>query len=272
MTIIVKNLTHIYMKGTAFEKKALDDINLKIKDGEIVGIIGHTGSGKSTLIQHFNGLLKPSYGNVSIDSNQTNKINQVGIVFQQPEYQLFEDNVYNDIAYGLKKKDTPIEIIDKKINEIMKIVGLSNDVLNKSPFELSGGQKKRVAMAGILILEPKILVLDEPAAGLDPQGREDIYRLIQNLHKEKKITIILVSHSMEDIVTLVDRLIVMNDGKIEMDGTIKQVFENLNRLENIGLKAPQIRYFMRELKKLIPNLNENIFTVKEAKEEIRKFL
>lgn len=278
MSILIENLSYVYMKDTPFEKKALKDINIKIDDGEFVAIIGHTGSGKSTLIQHFNGLLKPAAGKVIINGIDTVSRNlkelrkDVGIVFQYPEHQLFEETVYKDIAFGLQKSGLNDLEIKERIQSVIQTVGLPEDALEKSPFELSGGQKRRAAIAGILAMNPKILVLDEPTAGLDPKGRDEIFSFISKMHRELDITIILVSHSMEDVAKLVDRVIVMNKGLIEMDGTAAEVFKDAERLENIGLSAPQITYLMKKLKKVIPGINENIFTIKDAKEELIKYL
>ncbi|WP_010246754.1 energy-coupling factor transporter ATPase [Acetivibrio cellulolyticus] len=278
MAIKVENLSYIYAKGTPFEKKALDSINIDIADGEFLGIIGHTGSGKSTLIQHLNGLLKPAGGSIYVEGfgisrkNTKELRNQVGIVFQYPEHQLFEETVFKDIAFGLEKRGIEKVKIEEKVNEVIQTVGLRDEVLFKSPFELSGGQKRRVAIAGVLVLEPKILVLDEPTAGLDPKGRDDIYELISNLHKKLGITVILVSHSMEDIARLVKRVIVMNMGAVEMDGAPSEIFKQAERLETIGLSVPQITYFMKKIKNYIPEINENIFTVNEAKAELIKYL
>lgn len=278
MSIQVKNLTYIYMRGTPYEKKALDNINLHIDDGEIVGIIGHTGSGKSTLVQHFNGLLKPSSGSVHINGEDISKKGtevlrrQVGLVFQYPEHQLFEETVHKDIAFGLQKRGFSEEEARIRVIEALRAVGLGEDILDKSPFELSGGQKRRVAIAGILVLEPSVLVLDEPTAGLDPRGREEIFALIKGLHREKGMTVILVSHSMEDIAKNVERVIVMNSGKIQIDGPAGEVFGSIELLESMGLSAPQVTYLMKRLKSLIPDLNEKVYTVREAKDELKKHL
>jgi len=266
------------MKGGPFEKTALYNINMKIDDNEFVGIIGPTGSGKSTLVQHFNGILKPTSGKVYINGMDTTGSSlkelrkQVGIVFQYPEHQLFEETVYKDIAFGLKKMGLKEDEIEDRIYNSVDAVGLSKDVLHKSPFELSGGQKRRVAIAGILVMNPSILVLDEPAAGLDPRGRDEIYNLVVELHKKKGLTVILVSHSMEDIARLARRVIVMNKGQIEMDGQVEEVFKNAEKLESIGLSIPQVTFLMKKLKTVIPELNENIFTVDDAKKEIAKYL
>lgn len=278
MSIKVENLSYVYMKGTPFEKKAIDNVNINIDDGEFLGIIGHTGSGKSTLIQHMNGLLKPASGKIYIDGvdisgkNTKELRNQVGIVFQYPEHQLFEETVYKDIAYGLERRGFDNLTIESKVKKAAQTVGLPEEVLLKSPFELSGGQKRRVAIAGVLVLEPKIFILDEPTAGLDPKGRDDLFELILNLYAKRNITVILVSHSMEDIARLVKRVIVMNRGTVEMDGPPSEIFKQWERLEEIGLSVPQITHLMKKLKNYIPELNENIFTVAEAKTEIMKFI
>ncbi|HHW00724.1 MAG TPA: energy-coupling factor transporter ATPase [Clostridiaceae bacterium] len=278
MSIVIENLSHIYMKGSPFEKVALNDINLRIGEEEFVAIIGPTGSGKSTLVQHFNGLLKPTQGRIIVNdievtgSNLKELRRQVGIVFQYPEHQLFEETVYKDIAFGLHKQGLDTKEIDKRIRKTIKMVGLNEDILEKSPFELSGGQKRRVAIAGVLVMNPKILVLDEPTAGLDPKGRDEIFSFILQLYKEMHMTIILVSHSMEDVARLAKRVIVMYKGKIAMDGYPGEVFSKAEQLESMGLSAPQISYLMRKLKKIIPEINENIFTISEAKKEIMKYL
>lgn len=278
MSIIVEDLTYTYMKGSPFERTALKNVSLKIGPGEFVGIIGHTGSGKTTLVQHFNGLLKSTSGRVIVNGMDTSSKNlkelrkQVGIVFQYPEHQLFEETVYKDIAFGLQKQGLEGREIENQVNDAMNAVGLSNDILQKSPFELSGGQKRRVAIAGVIAMSPRILVLDEPAAGLDPRGREEIFALISRMHKERGTTIVLVSHSMEDVARLVDRVIVMKNGSIEMDGSTCEVFKNTERLESIGLSAPQVTYLMQRLKRIIPGIKTDIFTLEGAKEEILKYI
>ena len=278
MSIIIEDLSYVYMKGSPFEKMALHNINLKIESGEFVGIIGHTGSGKSTLIQHFNGLLKPSAGKITLNGMDVSGKNLkelrklVGIVFQYPEHQLFEETVYKDIAFGIIKSGIPSEAMDQQIKNVIKTVGLTEEVLEKSPFELSGGQKRRVAIAGVLVMNPSILVLDEPTAGLDPKGRDEVFAFITRLHKELNITIVLVSHSMEDVAKLVDRVIVMNKGSIAMDGLTRDVFKQTDELENMGLSAPQITYLMKRLKTVIPELNTEVLTIAEAKNEIKKYL
>ncbi|MGI6668531.1 MAG: energy-coupling factor transporter ATPase [Acetivibrionales bacterium] len=278
MPIVVENLTFTYMQGTPFEKTALKNINLRIEDGEFLGIIGHTGSGKSTLIQHFNGLLKPISGKVVINGLDTSGKNlkelrrHVGIVFQYPEHQLFEETVYKDIAFGLRRQNVPEDEIRRIIMEVIAVVGLDESVLEKSPFELSGGQKRRVAIAGVLAMKPSILVLDEPTAGLDPRGRDEIFGFITEIHESMGITVILVSHNMEDIARLVDRVIVINEGKIEMDGPVDEIFADVERLEDIGLSAPPVAYLMRELKKTLPGINDRVYTVAAARDELLKHL
>ena len=278
MKIEIKNLTHIYKKGTPFEKKALDNISLDIEKGEFVGLIGHTGSGKSTLIQHLNGLLKPDSGQVIIDGESIftkgtdlRKIRKkVGLVFQYPEYQLFEETVYKDIAFGLKNYKISEEEADSKIRDAIRLVGLDESVLDSSPFDLSGGQKRRVALAGVVAMEPEILILDEPAAGLDPLGREQIFGEIKNLHREKNITIILVSHSMEDIARFADRIVVMHEGCVIMDDSVGQVFKNAGQLADTGLDIPQITKILNGIRALGYDVKEDIFTVEEAAEELIK--
>ncbi|HOJ09479.1 MAG TPA: energy-coupling factor transporter ATPase [Clostridiales bacterium] len=274
MSIIIEGLSYIYMKGSPFSREALEDINLKIDQGEFIGIIGHTGSGKSTLIQHLNGILKPTAGRVIVNGIDTSGKalrelrKQVGVVFQYPEHQLFEETVYKDIAFGLKQSGVDPARIDRKVREVLEVVGLQEDILEKSPFELSGGQKRRIAIAGVLVMEPSILVLDEPAAGLDPKGRNEIFKFIRELYDDSGITVILVSHNMEEIAKIVQRVIVMNNGRIEMDGSIKEIYNNVERLESIGLSAPQITYLMKKLRKVYPDIEDNIFTVEEARKEI----
>ena len=278
MSIELENLTHIYMKGTPFEKKALDNITLRISDGEFVGIIGHTGSGKSTLVQHFNGLLKPTSGKVTVNGIDVTRGDlkelrkHVGIVFQYPEHQLFEETVYKDIAFVMVKMGFDDDRIKRNINWALNLVGLDEDILEKSPFELSGGQKRRVAIAGVLVMEPNILILDEPTAGLDPQGKNEIYGYIQNLHRQTGNTVIIISHNMEDIAKIAHRVIVMNEGRIELDGSVATVFREADRLESIGLTIPQISVFIRKLKKIVPDIREDIFTIEDAKNELFKIL
>lgn len=281
MSIRVENLTFKYMPDTPFEKLALDDINLEIKKGEFVGLIGHTGSGKSTLIQQLNGLLKPTSGNIYIDDEcitkkgvDMKKIRQkVGLVFQYPEHQLFEETVYKDVAFGPKNLGLSDDEILKRVKRALEIVGVDfEENKDKSPFDLSGGQRRRVAIAGVLAMEPEVLILDEPTAGLDPRGRDEILNEIKNLHNEYKMTVILVSHSMEDIARLVDRLIVMYKGKNILTGEPREVFKNIETLENIGLGVPQVTYLSRELKKRGFDIREDVITVEEAMDEILKYI
>ncbi|MDU1443328.1 energy-coupling factor transporter ATPase [Clostridium cochlearium] len=281
MSIKIENLTHIYMQGTPFEKKAIDNVNLEIKNGEFIALIGHTGSGKSTLIQHINGLLKPHSGRIVIDDIDITKKEvkmsevrkKVGLVFQYPEYQLFEETIEKDIAFGPKNLNLSEEEINKRIKRVMNIVGLDYEKnKDKSPFELSGGQKRRVAIAGVVAMEPEILILDEPTAGLDPKGRDEILGEIKDLHKEYNMTIILVSHSMEDVAKLATRVLVMHKGKCILDGAPSKVFNEIDTLESVGLAAPQVTYLMRNLKEKGFNISENIFTIEQAKKELLKIL
>ena len=281
MSIKIENLTHIYMPKTPFEKKALDDVNLYIEDGEFIALIGHTGSGKSTLIQHLNGLLEPSSGKILVDNIDITEKGvklsdirkKVGLVFQYPEYQLFEETIEKDIAFGPTNLGLSHEEILVRVKRAMEMVGLDYEKYKDvSPFELSGGQKRRVAIAGVIAMEPKVLILDEPTAGLDPKGREDILDQIKKLHDEYKMTIILVSHSMEDVAKLAKRIIVMNHGKVALQGEPKNVFKEIDTLEEIGLGVPQVTYLMRELKRRGFNVSDEVFTVEQGKEELLKML
>lgn len=281
MIIEIKNLNYIYNPNTPFEKKALDNINLKVKQGEFIGLIGHTGSGKSTLVQHLNGLIKPSSGDIIVDGiNITKKdINlkeirqKVGLVFQYPEYQLFEETIYKDIAFGPKNLGLSEEEVRNRVKESMETVGLDYELFkDRSPFELSGGQKRRVAIAGVIAMQPKVLDLDEPTAGLDPHGRDEILGEIQEIFIKRGITIILVSHSMEDVAKLVDRILVMHNGKIDMDGSTREVFKKSYELEKIGLGIPQITKFMKEYRAKGHDINDDILTVEEAKVELLRYL
>lgn len=280
MLLKIENLSHTYMKGTPFEKKALEDINIEINEGEFIGIIGHTGCGKSTLVQHFNGLLKPESGNIYINDILVNNSNvkemrkKVGLVFQYPEYQLFESTVYKDIAFGIKNEKLSQEEEQSRVLDAVKKTGLSEDILERSVYDLSGGQKRRVAIAGIIVMNPQILVLDEPAAGLDPAGRDEILGFAKKLRDENGITVILVSHSMEDIAKLADRVIVMNDGKIEMMGTPKEIFRNNKRLNEIGLSVPQMSLVFNKIAESLPEMgvNSDVYTVEEATAEIFRLL
>lgn len=282
MSIVIKNLTHIYNEGMPFASKALDNISVEIKDRDFVGLIGHTGSGKSTLIQHLNGILKPSSGEIFINEfnitdpklNLTDVRKRVGVVFQYPEYQLFEETVEKDIAFGPSNLGLEADEIKVRVKESMEAVGLDYDVYkDKSPFELSGGQKRRVAIAGVIAMKPEVLILDEPTAGLDPGGRDEIFELIKKLHRENNITIILSSHSMDDMAKLAKTIIVMNHGKIEFIGTPREVFKsNTNRLKEIGLDIPQVLELALKLREKGFDIKEDILTVEEAKEEILRVM
>ena len=276
MAIIIHELEHRYEDGSAGEKVALHDVNIKIEQGEMIGLIGHTGSGKSTLIQHLNGLLKPSSGAVFYDGKDINDSDfskkklrsKVGLVFQYPEYQLFESTVIDDVKFGPKNIGMDSLKIDMNSFEALKQVGIGEDLLDVSPLELSGGQKRRVAIAGVLAMEPEMLILDEPTAGLDPSGRDEILDLVAKLHKERNLTVILVSHSMEDVARYVERLIVMNHGTVAFDATPGEVFSHYKELEKIGLMAPQVTYVMEGLARRGVTLPHNAITVQEAVDSI----
>lgn len=281
MIIKAENLTHIYGAGTPFEKKALDDVSISIAKGDYVGIIGHTGSGKSTLISHFNAILKPTGGKIFVDGEdlwQKDKMKRiktrfkVGLVFQYPEYQLFEDTVYNDIAFGPKNMKLSKDEIDLRVMKAIEFVGLDKSFLDKSPFELSGGQKRRVAIAGVMALEPKVLILDEPAAGLDPKGRDEILSRIKDYHKQTGSTVLLVSHSMEDIAENANSILVMNNSKCVMHGTVPEVFERSRELEQMGLDIPQITKVFISLRDMGYKVSENVYTIEKAEQEILKCL
>ena len=276
MSIKLEHINYVYGEGTAYEKHALKDINLEIPDGQFVGIIGHTGSGKSTLIQHLNGLIKASSGviyyngeNIYADGYSMKELrSHVGLVFQYPEYQLFEADVLSDVCFGPKNLGLPEEEVKARSLEALHQVGLKEKHYNKSPFDLSGGQKRRVAIAGILAMHPEVLILDEPTAGLDPKGRDDILDQIAKLHKERGITVILVSHSMEDVAKYVDRIIVMDHGCMKFDGEPKKVFEHYKELESIGLSAPQVTYVMQKLKEKGFDVDVHAITIEEARQSI----
>lgn len=276
MAIIIHELEHRYEDGSAGEKVALHDVNIKIEQGEMIGLIGHTGSGKSTLIQHLNGLLKPTSGEVFYDGKDINDSDfskkklrsKVGLVFQYPEYQLFESTVIDDVKFGPKNIGMDSLKIDMNSFQALKQVGIGEDLLDVSPLELSGGQKRRVAIAGVLAMEPEVLILDEPTAGLDPSGRDEILDLVAKLHKERNLTVILVSHSMEDVARYVERLIVMNHGTVAFDATPGEVFSHYKELEKIGLMAPQVTYVMEGLARRGVTLPHNAITVQEAVDSI----
>ena len=282
MSVIVKNLTHIYDEGMPFASKALDDISFEIKDNDFVGLIGHTGSGKSTLIQHLNGLLKPSSGQIIVngfnitdkDLSLTEIRKRVGIVFQYPEYQLFEETVEKDIAFGPGNLGLDEAEISKRVKNSMEAVGLDYETYkDKSPFDLSGGQKRRVAIAGVIAMNPEVLILDEPTAGLDPGGRDEIFNLIKKLHRDNNITIILSSHSMDDMAKLAQTIIVMNHGKIEFMGTPREVFtSHADKLREIGLDVPQVLELATKLRQKGFDIRPDILTVEKVKDEILKVM
>lgn len=276
MSMKLKKVSYVYSEGDAFEKKALDEISLEISDGQFIGIIGHTGSGKSTLIQHLNGLLRATSGAIYYDGENIYQEgydmrtlrSKVGLVFQYPEHQLFEVDVFSDVCFGPKNLGLSKEEVEERAKKALTQVGLDESYYKKSPFELSGGQKRRVAIAGILAMHPQVLILDEPTAGLDPKGRDEILDQVALLQKERKITVILVSHSMEDVARYVDRIIVVNDGKILFDDTPKQVFQHYKELESVGLAAPQVTYVVKALKEKGWDIDTTATTVEEAKEAI----
>lgn len=279
--IEINNLTHIYSESLPFEKKAVDDISLKVEENEFIGLIGHTGSGKSTFIQHLNGLLKPSSGEIIIDgtrvdksgANLTDLRKKVGLVFQYPEYQLFEETIERDIAFGPGNLDLSEEEVQERVKSSMESVGLDYETYkDKSPFELSGGLKRRVAIAGVLAMEPKVLILDEPTAGLDPRGRDEILSEIKSIHEKRKMTVILVSHSMEDVAKIAERIVVLDKGKVFLDGEPRDIFREEDKLLGVGLGIPQITSLMRTLKKKGLDINEDAITVEEAKESLKKYL
>lgn len=268
----VRSLSHVYSKGTPFEQKALDHVSLQVMQGEFIAIIGHTGSGKSTLIQHLNGLLKPTGGQVFFrgqdmfakSTNLRSMRFHIGLVFQYPEYQLFEETVEQDIAYGPMNMGLEHDEITRRVQDALEAVGLPQDISDKSPFELSGGQKRRVALAGVIAMQPEILILDEPTAGLDPAGREEMFDLIRDLHEKRGTTVILVTHSMEDAARVASRLVVMKHGKIFMTGTPAEVFSRAEELEQSGLTVPQVTRIMLELQKRGLPVKANCFTIEQA--------
>lgn len=280
MVIEIKNLTHTYMPGTAFSKTAVKNINLTVNQGEFIGLIGHSGSGKSTLIQHLNGLIKPTEGEILIDGqnifeNKENLRNvrfKVGLVFQYPEAQLFEETVFDDIAFGPKNIGLTKEEIEKRVYEAAELTGIKPELLKKSPFDLSGGQKRRVAIAGVVAMKPEVLILDEPTAGLDPKGRNNILNRIKELHKKTNMTVILVSHSMEDIANNVDRIVVMNKGSVVMDGTKDIVFKKGKQLEEIGLSVPLVTKVFMKLREEGYDLPDDVYTIKRAKDIIKSLV
>ena len=278
MSIILDHVNYIYDEDTAMAHAALIDVNLEIPNGQFIGLIGHTGSGKSTLIQHMNGLVKPTSGAVYFDGKDINDSDfdkktlrsKVGLVFQYPEHQLFEMDCFKDVCFGPKNLGLPQKEVELRAYEALKQVGFDDEYFYQSPFDLSGGQKRRVAIAGVLAMKPDVLILDEPTAGLDPKGREDILNLISKLHDEMVITVILVSHSMDDVADFVQRIIVMNKGRVAFDGEPREVFRHYKELEEIGLAAPAVTYVMQELKSAGFDVDTEATTLEEAKKEILK--
>lgn len=272
MSIIINHLSYRYNPGTAMEATALSDVNIKIEDGEFVGLIGHTGSGKSTLVQHLNGLLKPTEGgiffdgaDISDDGYDLKKLRgEIGLVFQYPEHQLFETDVFSDVCFGPKNQGLSKKEVELRAYEALKLVGIEDEVFYQSPFDLSGGQKRRVAIAGVLAMKPRILVLDEPTAGLDPKGRKDLLDMLKKIKSESGCTVILVSHSMEDVANYTDRIIVMDKGKVVYDDTPVNVFKNYEHLKEIGLGVPEITETMYELKKAGFDVSTDAITIEAA--------
>lgn len=280
MAIILDKVNYVYSEGTAYQINALKDINLKIGDGEFIGIIGHTGSGKSTLMQHMNGLMKATSGNIYFngqdiydqDFDLRELRSRVGLVFQYPEHQLFETTIFDDVCFGPKNQGLSKDEAGLRAFEALKQVGMPEELYYQSPFDLSGGQKRRVAIAGVLAMKPEVLILDEPTAGLDPAGRDEILDLIARMHRERKITVMLVSHSMEDVAKYVQRIIVMNQGSVMFDDTPREVFKHYRELEQVGLAAPQVTYLMHELREKGLNVNVEATTVEEARESLLEAL
>ena len=280
MSMQIENLSYIYGEGTAFEKKELDNVNLELPDGQFIGVIGHTGSGKSTLIQHLNGLLRATHGKIYYNGEDIYREgydmrglrSKVGLVFQYPEHQLFEVDVFTDVCFGPKNQGLPKEEVEARALEALHQAGLKEKHYRKSPFELSGGQKRRAAIAGILAMHPEVLVLDEPTAGLDPKGRDEILEQIARLHRERNITVLLVSHSMEDVAKYVDRILVMDDGKIMFDDVPKRVFHHYQELEKIGLAAPQVTYVVKALEAKGWKIDTDATTVEEARSAVLRAL
>lgn len=281
MTILeTQNLSYVYSQGTPFEKTAIDNINITVEKGDFIGIIGHTGSGKSTLVQHLNGLLKPTSGKILLDGKDIHSDKtltrqarfRVGLCFQYPEYQLFENTVYEDIAFGPKNMKLSKEEIDFRVRETAEYVGIKKEMLEKSPFDLSGGEKRRVAIAGVMAMKPEILILDEPTAGLDPKGRKTVSEMIDNYRKDTGSTVIVVSHSMEDVAQNADKVLVMNKGKVEYYASVDEVFSNAQRLVEIGLNVPEITKVLLKLKEKGYDVKTDIYSVEKAKAELLRLL
>ncbi len=280
MPIILDKVNYIYSEGTSYEVRALNNINLKIEDGQFIGIIGHTGSGKSTLIQHLNGLMRATSGGIYFNGRDIYEEDfdlkelrtRIGLVFQYPEHQLFETTIFEDVCFGPKNQGLSKNEAGLRAFEALKSVGMPESLYYQSPFDLSGGQKRRVAIAGVLAMKPEVLILDEPTAGLDPGGRDEILDLIAKMHQEQNMTVILVSHSMEDVAKYVQRIIVMHDGGVLYDGSPREVFQHYRELETIGLAAPQVTYLMHELKAAGMDADVGAITVREAKDRILSIL
>lgn len=276
MSIIINHLDYVYNSNTVYEKKALDDISIKIEDGEYIGLAGHTGSGKSTLIQHLNGLIQPTSGGIYIDGvdisekdyDKKKLRSKVGLVFQYPEHQLFEEDVFTDVCFGPKNLGLSKKDVELRAYEALKAVGVKDTSFYVSPFEISGGEKRRVAIAGVLAMKPEVLILDEPTAGLDPEGRQQILSLIDELHRTLDLTIILVSHSMDDLAEHVQRIIVIDKGKVKIDGEPREVFKYRNELEEMGLAVPAVTAVMSDLQQKGYPVRDDLITVEEATEEI----
>ncbi|MEG1834762.1 MAG: energy-coupling factor transporter ATPase [Oscillospiraceae bacterium] len=275
-----QNLSYVYSDGTPFKVTAIENINIKIEKGELIGIIGHTGSGKSTLVQHLNGLLKPTTGKVLLDGVDIHSSKEVtrqtrfkvGLCFQYPEYQLFESTVYKDIAFGPHNMGLSAEQVDMNVKRAAEFVGMKSEMLNKSPFDLSGGEKRRAAIAGVMAMEPEILILDEPTAGLDPKGRDKISKMIEEYRIETGSTIIIVSHSMEDVAKIASKVLVMNKSSVEFFGTVNEVFEKVERLTEIGLNVPEVTKIFMNIKKAGIPVRTDIYTLEKAKQELLKLL
>lgn len=278
MSIIVKDISYTYEVGTGFERQALKDVSCVIDDGEFIGLIGHTGSGKSTFIQHLNGLVKATSGSIFYNGadiyekgfDMRDLRSKVGLVFQYPEHQLFETDIFKDVCFGPKNLGLPKMEVELRAFEALRLVGLDENLYYQSPFDLSGGQKRRVAIAGVLAMRPEILILDEPTAGLDPKGRDEILDCVKHLQEETGITVILVSHSMEDVAKYVNRIMVMNDGHLMYDDVPKTIFAHYKELEEIGLAAPQVTYIMNDLEKAGLAVDTSAITVEEAKQSIMR--
>ena len=276
----VRGLTHVYSKGTPFERTAIEDLNFSVQPGEFLGVIGHTGSGKSTMVQHLNGLVKPTSGQVLLDGvdiwekpDQIRALRlRVGLVFQYPEYQLFEESVYKDIAFGPRNMGLSEEEIDSRVREAAELCGVSDALLTRSPFELSGGQKRRVAIAGVLAMQPEVLIMDEPTAGLDPQGRDEILSRVRRYHEQRGATVLLVSHSMEDVARHATGVLVMEHGRIAMHGSVAEVFSQEQRLSELGLAVPQVTAIFAKLARAGLPVPTDVFTVEQGEDALRRLL